>query len=100
MGRTPNNTLKPEEMELYEYIITYKKTFQGNSPSLRDMSEHVRAPLSSVYYWLEKLERLGLVRLVGREERSNLKIILEGATFTFKRPDKLDTLNPQQMSFL
>lgn len=50
--------------KVYDYIVTYKCSEDGNSPSIREIMEHFGFKSTSVpVYHLKKLEALGYITI-------------------------------------
>jgi SOS-response transcriptional repressor LexA len=90
----PNSTLEqrmayarviPYGQQIYDFIVSYKQSHDGNSPSFREIK--IRCGISStsmVFYYLNKLERQGLIRRLEPEfgTRYATKIEVVGGKWT------------------
>jgi len=54
---------------VFEAIVAYKRAHDGNSPTIRGLSECVGRAYSVIYHHLQALERGGLIRLEGGTAR-------------------------------
>ena len=55
---------------IYEWIVEYKRTHDGNSPVYREIMHAFEIPTTSYMRWaLVQLERRGLIRFRGRISR-------------------------------
>jgi len=50
---------------VFEAIVAYKRAHDGNSPTIRELSEYVGRVYSVIHHHLQVLERSGLIRLEG-----------------------------------
>jgi SOS-response transcriptional repressor LexA len=54
---------KPMVEHVYDFIVSYKKSHDGNSPTIREIGEACGISSTSVVsYWLHRLESRGLIR--------------------------------------
>lgn len=54
------------ELDVYRFIVAYKRKNDGNSPSTREIMEGCRLSSTSVaHFYLDKLERMGLISRPG-----------------------------------
>jgi SOS-response transcriptional repressor LexA len=74
------------DKQIYDFIVSFKQTHDGNSPSFRDIQTGCGISTTSmVFYYLNKLEKRGLIR---RPEprfgsRYATKIEVVGGKWTF-----------------
>jgi len=72
---------------VYDFIVTYKKEHDGNSPTIREIGEACRISSTSVVvYWLKRLEDQELIRRPEPEfgNRYSVKIEVVGGCWTKK----------------
>ncbi|TRZ49271.1 hypothetical protein D4S03_08545 [bacterium] len=61
--RAGRPTSPPTVEGVFDFVVGYKKTHDGNSPSFREIQEGCEiSSLSVVLYYLNKLEGRGLIR--------------------------------------
>lgn len=61
--------LSDRRSRIYTYIVNHKRTNDGLSPSIREISDALGLSLSITYGHLIALQRLGLISLLGNKER-------------------------------
>lgn len=63
------------ELDVYEFIVSYKKKHDGNSPSMREIMTDLNISSTSVVtYHLEKLERMGLIKRVANGQTRQIEV--------------------------
>lgn len=54
---------RPKVERVYDFIVAYKKSHDGNSPTFREIMEDCEVlSTSTVVYYLDKLGKRGLIR--------------------------------------
>jgi SOS-response transcriptional repressor LexA len=67
------------ELDLLAYIIHYKKNFDGCAPSMREMDRELGTnSTSTINYYLHRLERFGLIELLGEPRTTRLIRVVGG----------------------
>jgi SOS-response transcriptional repressor LexA len=62
--------------KLFAYLVNYKQTHDGNSPSIREIMNHFKVSSSSVVaYLLGKLEAENLINIDGYPNGRSIKIV-------------------------
>jgi DNA-binding transcriptional ArsR family regulator len=79
--------------QLFDFIVAYKRLYDGNSPSLREMSAALEGlSISVVNYHLKGLERAGRIVLGGFGRSRSIGVV--GGQWRFEP----ETLEPQYRS--
>jgi len=63
---------------ILEAIVAYKRTHDGNSPTVRELSERVGRAPSTIHRQLRILERMGRIRLSGERESKRRICVVGG----------------------
>lgn len=64
-----------KDLEMYSFIVNYKMSHDGNSPSVREIMDAVGYKSSSaVFYRLKSLEKSGLIR-AGKDRNRSVEIV-------------------------
>jgi hypothetical protein len=64
---------------IFDWIVEYKRTHDGNSPTLREMMRACKiSSLSVAYNQLRRLERAGLIRFIGGPSKPRCLAIVGG----------------------
>ena len=67
---TPDSSLNETDIEVYKFIIRFKQSHNGNSPSMLEIEKGTCASSRShVHYVLKKLEDAGYLKM-GENQRS------------------------------
>ena len=62
-GRPLMDTSRPAVERVYEYLVQYKSSHDGNAPTVREIGEACGISSTSVvHYWLIRLTNQGLIR--------------------------------------
>ncbi len=69
------DNLSPIQMEIYYYIATYKRTHDGNSPTVREIAHKLKMGSTSIHHQLDNLERFGLIKRIGLNRSRSIKLI-------------------------
>lgn len=55
--------LTPRKQQVYQFILNYKKTHDGNSPSIAEIGAHCEVnSTSTIRFYLKGLETLGVIK--------------------------------------
>lgn len=74
-----------DRMAIYAWIVEYKRTNDGNSPSLDEIMDAFNVSSKSVAsYLLKRLENAGLIRLPLGKKQSR-SIVVEGGQWTMAK---------------
>ena len=70
----------PPEEQVYRFIVAYKQTHDGNSPTMREIMNNCNISSTSMaFFYLEKLVGLGLIRRpepeFGKRSAANIEVI-------------------------
>lgn len=80
-------TLTDVDIEVFGFIVSYKKTHNGNSPSLRDIVDNTRsASTSTAYHSIRKLELAGYLKMDNNKARN---ITIRGGVWTLSPTYKM-----------
>lgn len=80
-------TLTDVDIEVFGFIVSHKKTHNGNSPSLRDIVENTRsASTSTAYKSIRKLELGGYLKLDNNKARN---ITIRGGVWSISPTHKM-----------
>lgn len=64
-------TLTDVDIEIFQFIVSYKKLNNGNSPVLREIVDNTRsASTSTAYHSIKKLGQLGYLKLEQSKARN------------------------------
>ena len=89
-GRRPRKTLSARQRALLAYIVNYKRTTQGHSPTIREMMAAVGySSTSSTGYSLHTLAARGYIELACDGSGKTLDIRIPGARWV--GPDETAT---------
>lgn len=72
---------RERECKLYDAIVEYKRAHDGNSPTLRELMAPANyASVSAVSNALGRLEKQGLIKLIGKGKARRIEVV--GARWT------------------
>lgn len=73
--------LTHRKQQIYEFIVKFKNTHDGNSPSIAEIGRHCEVnSTSTVRFYLQGMERLGLIKLSSNGEARMIEVV--GGTWT------------------
>jgi len=83
MSHKPTPILQPNSSSrrIFDYIVTYKRQHDGNSPSMRQLSEDLGLGYSTVFYQLRHLAEANLIRLSGNQVARGIEVM--GGRWTY-----------------
>lgn len=86
-------------MMLYEILVRYKRTHNGNPPTIREAAAAMgpNCSTSTIVYYYTQLRELGLITF-DKGEFAGMRI--PGGEWVYKRPKELDALDPRQLRLL
>lgn len=94
MSAPMKQPLNPKEMRVFDWIVAYKITHNGNSPTIREIMEGVSflSSTSNVRYYLDKLHDKGWI--VAEEDGSSRNIVVVGGRWSYDKSDGANCLTP------
>lgn len=76
---------------IYEFILTFKKSHDGNSPTIREIKEYCDISTTSlVEYYIEQLVEEG--RIILSEEMGSRRIMVPGGEWNLSK--EMTAVNP------
>jgi DNA-binding MarR family transcriptional regulator len=62
-------------LQIYQYIVEYKRTHNGNSPSVRELSVSFNLSTSVIHDHLARLEAIGLIERGAKGESRMINVV-------------------------
>ena len=69
--------VSPIRLEIYNYIVEFKRAHDGNSPSMREIADEFRLSTSIISAHLDRLTAVGMIRR-GEKGQSRMIEVVDG----------------------